>query len=250
MPKLSLAPENCINALPKDHVGFEDRDVRLREISAKGQTRVGIAARHPDRPDLFLIASGHLDCQICQELGLPFEAHVREQPFQPGEAIQARIRYLLNNEPDGVFEIANLLVAYRVAIEAKTAKEVAHRLRLKESINSQLFALLKVEADERNLYRGLPRSHVMAIGSLQDRKHREKAIRFAKRGGRCLPLLQLNRYLRWKKEKLGRVRSRLYKYDRDGMSIEIRMRPSNSLRIAAKLLISIAMEMIRETRTS
>lgn len=250
MPTMTLAPEACCNGLPVSHVGFEDREARIRLIREKGQPRPGIASRHPEHPDRYVIASGYLDCQICQELGLPFVAHVRETPFKPCEAIEARIRHLLNNEPDSVFEIADLLVALREAITAKTAKEVAKRLRLKESVISQTTSLLKMDTDERPMYRGLPRSHVLAIGTLPERKHREKAVRYAKRGGRCLPLHKLNHYLKRKKEKLGRVRPRLYRYERDGLSIEVRLLPSNSLRIAASLLISIAMEMIRETRTS
>ena len=197
MPKMTLSPKACRNGLPATHVGFEDREARLRLIREKGQPRPGIASRHPKNPDKYLIASGYLDCQICQELGLPFEANVRESPFKPCEAIEARIRYLWNNEPEGVFEIADLLVALREAIKAKTAKEVAKRLRHKESVISQTNALLKMDADERLLYRGLPRSHVIAIGSLPERKHRERAIKYAKRGGRCLPLHKLNRYLKW-----------------------------------------------------
>jgi hypothetical protein len=249
MPKMTLSPKACRNGLPATHVGFEDREARLRLIREKGQPRPGIASRHPKNPDKYLIASGYLDCRICQELGLPFEANVRESPFKPCEAIEARIRYLWNNEPEGVFEIADLLVALREAIKAKTAKEVAKRLRLKESVISQTIALLKMDADERLLYRGLPRSHVIAIGSLPERKHRERAIKYAKRGGRCLPLHQLNRYLKWKKQKLGKVRLRILKFERDGLSFEVRLPPSKCLRIAASVMITIAMEILSDTQS-
>lgn len=190
-----LAPTQCLSALPESHTFFEDMDARLREIRMAGQSVQGVATVHPDNPSKFLVANGFVDCLCCRELGIPFRSYVFPRAFEPGEAIAIRIDHLWFHEPNGIFEMAELLLPYSQAIGAKSWKEVALNLGIPQSDISRTRAMKRIPLDERPDYKGLPRSHALTIGNLRRRDLRQEAIWFAKQNGECCSVRALKNYL-------------------------------------------------------
>lgn len=190
-----LDPMDCLNVLPESHSYLYDMSIRLSKIRDSGQSVRGIAAPHPDLPSKYIVANNFPDCLCCRQLGIGFRAYVLDRPFIPGEAIATRIEYLMFHEPDGIFEIADLLRPYFEAIRARTWKDVSIRLQISESEISRIRSLKRIPQEERLSFRGLPPSHAKAIGNLHRRVQRYEAIRFAKHSGRCCTLRELKRYL-------------------------------------------------------
>jgi hypothetical protein len=190
-----LDPRECLSALPESHTFFENMEVRLREIRKSGQSVQGVATIHPDDPSKFLVANVFVDCLCCRELGIPFCSYVYTGAFKPGEAIAIRIEHLLFHEPDGIFEISELLQRYFEAIEAKSWKDVSKSLCISTSDICRTRPMKRIPLDERPSFQGLPRSHALMIGSLTRRDQRREAIRFAKQDLGCCSVRELKRYL-------------------------------------------------------
>ena len=179
MTTQTLNPELCQPAIPHEAVRRTPLPSRILKFKQFGQRKPGIAAPHPDKPGIFEVTAGIIDCQICSIVQTDFAAIVHDEPFSRRDATRLQLIDGLDDGSSDPFYIAELLIRFKNASDLRTWTEVARELDRTASTITGYRSVGRCPPLLKPRLEGLSPSIVRRICGIKNRHGMEQAIEFA-----------------------------------------------------------------------